>query len=457
MFWGWPITLISVGALVLVFAQLASHFPFAGSMYQWPMKLAGKRVGWSIGWIYAGAMFPLMTAYYASLPIIVKPLFGFDSTFATDRNIILFAMVFALFWNMINVGLLGRLAEWGMVIEIVVITVIIAIVFILGPKDFGSLTDLSHVTTSASGAVSVEGLSFGAWLPALFGGGIFVSYWVLYTFENGGTLGEETRDASRNAPRGILGAFIFVAICGVFFLALLTASLPNPEQSMIGGTPAQDAISLHLPDWTVKLFLATLAEGLLLATSTMFAGATRHIFGMARDNQLPLARVWTKTTSSGSPWAASLLVAVLSLVPVFLFTTNTASIVGGATAAMYTSYFLVTVFVLRASLKGWPKRRAHFSLGKWNLAVTVVAMIGTGATAINLLWPRAATNPTFDQINGTVTDSLFRHIPMGWYIVGVPMIIGLIYYVFWQRKVHDQQPEITADHGEDQVSSPDLA
>jgi amino acid transporter len=132
MFWGWPITLISVGALVLVFSQLASHFPFAGSMYQWPSQLAGKRVGWAIGWIYAAAMFPLMTAYCASLPVLVKPLFGWSDSFTTDRNIILFGMGFALFWNLLKVGFLGKLAEWGMIVEIVVSTAIILIVLCWG-------------------------------------------------------------------------------------------------------------------------------------------------------------------------------------------------------------------------------------------------------------------------------------------------------------------------------------
>lgn len=458
MFWGWPLTLISVGALVLMFAQLASHFPFAGSMYQWPSQLAGKRVGWGIGWIYAGAMFPLMTAYYASLPVIVKPLFGWSDSFATDRNIIIFAMAFALFWNLLNVGFLGKLAEWGMIIEIVVIFVIILVVFALGPKDFGSLTEMSTVVTAADGASTVESLSFSDWVPALFGGGIFVSYWVLYTFENGGTLGEETKDASRNAPRGILGAFAFVAFCGILFLVCLTASLADPVQSMINGTPAQDAIGLHLPGWTVKLFLIILAEGLLIATSTMFAGATRHIFGMARDRQIPFARTWTLTTSGGSPWAASLLVAALSLVPVFVFTANTASMVGGATAAMYTSYFLVTVVVLWAMLRGWPRRRAHFSLGRWSYPVVLVAMIGTGGTTLNLLWPRATTNPTFDQISGEATDSLLRHVPMGWYIVGLPILVGIVYYAVWQRKVNEAEPIATAEQEQSRPEpEPELA
>jgi len=57
-FWGWPLVAISVGAMVLVIAELASKYPFAGSMYKWPTILAGKRVGWWMGWIYMGALFP---------------------------------------------------------------------------------------------------------------------------------------------------------------------------------------------------------------------------------------------------------------------------------------------------------------------------------------------------------------------------------------------------------------
>ena len=58
-FWGWPLVAVSVGAMVLVIAELASKYPFAGSMYQWPTILAGKRVGWWMGWVYAGALFPI--------------------------------------------------------------------------------------------------------------------------------------------------------------------------------------------------------------------------------------------------------------------------------------------------------------------------------------------------------------------------------------------------------------
>lgn len=53
-FWGWPLVAVSVGSMVLVSAELASKYPYAASMSQWPTVLAGKRVGWRLGWAYAG-------------------------------------------------------------------------------------------------------------------------------------------------------------------------------------------------------------------------------------------------------------------------------------------------------------------------------------------------------------------------------------------------------------------
>jgi hypothetical protein len=52
------------------------------------------------------------------------------------------------------------------------------------------------------------------------------------------------------------------------------------------------------------------------------------------------------------------------------------------------------------------------------------------------MWHRAATNPTYDEIVGKTTDSFFRHIPMAWYVVGVPVLVGLVYYALQHRRIH---------------------
>ena len=204
-FWGWPLVAISVGSMVLVIAELASKYPFAGSMYQWPTILAGKRVGWWMGWVYMGALFPLMTAYYASLPTLLHPLFDLAPSFTTDEIIIIVAAVIAVLWNIVRISVLGRIAQWAMILELSVVIVVCLLTFILGGKHFGNLTQTATVTTNSAGDATVQTLhSLGSVIPLFIGAGVFNALWVLYTFENGGTLGEETPGATPRAGSSAL-------------------------------------------------------------------------------------------------------------------------------------------------------------------------------------------------------------------------------------------------------------
>lgn len=56
-FWSWPIVVIGQLFVALNFAELASHFPVAGSIYQWSKRLSHRTLGWFTGWIYFGRAF----------------------------------------------------------------------------------------------------------------------------------------------------------------------------------------------------------------------------------------------------------------------------------------------------------------------------------------------------------------------------------------------------------------
>src|SRR5579884_2937599 len=49
LFWTWPIVAIGQFLVALNFAELASHFPIAGSIYQWSRRLSGHSLGWFNG------------------------------------------------------------------------------------------------------------------------------------------------------------------------------------------------------------------------------------------------------------------------------------------------------------------------------------------------------------------------------------------------------------------------
>ena len=52
IFWAWPLVILGQTFVALNFAELSSHFPVAGSIYQWSKRLSNRTLGWFTGWIY---------------------------------------------------------------------------------------------------------------------------------------------------------------------------------------------------------------------------------------------------------------------------------------------------------------------------------------------------------------------------------------------------------------------
>src|SRR6266849_8697716 len=71
-FWTWFIVAIGQFIVALNFAELASHFPIAGSIYQWSKRLSGFTLGWFTGWIYffAGVLTVTAVAYTIQVPLL---------------------------------------------------------------------------------------------------------------------------------------------------------------------------------------------------------------------------------------------------------------------------------------------------------------------------------------------------------------------------------------------------
>ena len=52
MFWTWPVVALLQFIVALNFAEVTSHFPLAGSVYQWTKYLSGRGYAWITGWFY---------------------------------------------------------------------------------------------------------------------------------------------------------------------------------------------------------------------------------------------------------------------------------------------------------------------------------------------------------------------------------------------------------------------
>ena len=77
-FWSWPIIILGQTFVALNFAELASHFPVAGSIYQWSKRLANRTLGWFTGWFYFWAGVVTVTAVAGTVPLVLSGIVGFE-------------------------------------------------------------------------------------------------------------------------------------------------------------------------------------------------------------------------------------------------------------------------------------------------------------------------------------------------------------------------------------------
>src|SRR3979409_2733819 len=73
-FWSWPLVALGQFIIALNFAEVSSHFPVAGSVYQWSKYLANRGYSWMTGWVYFFAGVLTVTAVDVTVPIVLIPL-----------------------------------------------------------------------------------------------------------------------------------------------------------------------------------------------------------------------------------------------------------------------------------------------------------------------------------------------------------------------------------------------
>src|SRR5206468_10138764 len=86
--WSWPIVVIGQLIIGLNFAEVSSHFPVAGSVYQWTKYLSNRTYAWFTGWIYLFAGVLTVAAVVATVPLVLIPLLNnlFNLTIGTDPD-----------------------------------------------------------------------------------------------------------------------------------------------------------------------------------------------------------------------------------------------------------------------------------------------------------------------------------------------------------------------------------
>jgi amino acid transporter len=437
--WSWPIVAAGQFVIALNFAEISSHFPIAGSVFQWTKYLAGRPYAWFTGWIYLVAGILTTTAVLVTFPLAFVPAmqelgWNLSGSLNEQRVIALILLVVVLVLNIFSVKVVAFVNNTGVLFEILGMVVFAVILLI-----FHHHQSISIVTNS--GGLPVN---FGSFFAAMF-----MSLFVIYGFDTASTLAEETNDPRRMAPRAVLmsvaGAFV---IGGIFLVALLVA-IPNLHAAVTGGYGPAQIIEANFSKHLASAYLLIVSAAILVCCMCIMTATIRLCFGMARDNNLPFSRQITKVSPSlHTPIVACVVVGVLSAVPMLKYA-GAGYVAIAATGMIYLSYFLGNLASLGARLRGWPRVKAPFSLGGWGKPVNLIGLLYGGAMIVNFAWPRAASNPTPNQTAGALSLGVgfLNKIPILYTVLGVVLILGILYYGLVQRRKNLPAVQIPSESG----------
>ena len=339
-------------------------------------------VAWLAGWMMLTASIVTVAAvalaYQMTLPQI-STFFQFygDGTGKYDfaANAVILATVLIIFTTVINgigVKLMARINSTGVFIELVAAVLLILALLFSASRGPGVVFE-----TQGRGADWQLGY-LGAFLAASL-----ASAYVMYGFDTASSLGEESLDPRRNAPRAILRALVASFVIGglILLFAMMAVDDIKAEELSSGGL---QFVVLDVLGGTIgDIFLWSVVIAITVCCLAVHTATIRMMFAMARDNNLPagehLAKVDPRTKTPVIPailiGVLAILILVVNIRQPQIFTVITSI----GIVMIYIAYLLVTVPMLLARLRGeWRSEDAppgYFSLGRWGLPVNVLAVV----------------------------------------------------------------------------------
>jgi amino acid transporter len=399
--WAIPIIFVLQLLLAVTWAELSSHYPLTGGIYQWARRLGGDFTGWMTGLFYVVAIILVMPAVGTVMNVVLSGIdTGITVTLSHEVLISILTTIAAAILIATSVRVVALINSIGVGLEIAVL--LIAAIGLLFHQ---------HQSISVLGDTGgVAGHGSYLW-PFLVVIALVVTQ--LVGFETAGAFAEETRKARIKPSQAIIAGLTGTALVLFIFDFALLLAIPNVPKAMTDPNMIPDVLTAALGSGFAKLFFVGAMVSVFSTALATLATIVRMIYGMASNGQLPGAGLLTRLSPrTGEPIVTILVAAVLSVVPL-IFIKRIPVIVAAITALIIIPYIMVFVSLLFRRLRGWPKTPAQFNLGRWGMPITVAGLIWTAVILWDAAWPRTVTNPNLGPL------PIIEDLAIGVIVVGV--------------------------------------
>ena len=415
---GWPVSCLFSLIVAAAMAQVASAFPSAGGLYHWASILGGRGCGWVTAWFNLAGLVTVLAAINAGTWDFIVGAMQLDMGERAALVKLLGVAVITFSQALFNhrgirvTTLLTDFSGWW----ILIVSLVLTGVLLFNVREFHferlvTFTNYSGLPVATPVFPKVENLG---WLFAL---GLLLPAYTITGFDASAHTSEETIDAARNVPRGIVRSVLVSGIFGWLMLCAIVLAIPKMDEAAAqGGNVFYWTVNSVLPASLAKLLYLGIGVAQYFCGLATLTSASRMAFAFARDGGLPapLRRVSPKArTPAVAIWVMAAL-AVLFMVAVPYTTIAAVCVI-----FLYLSYVLPSVAGFFAYGRTWT-RMGPWQLGRWYRLLAFVSVLFCAFLIVVGMQPPNAQ--------------------AAWIVCGALALMGLVWVAFERRRFRGPPP-----------------
>lgn len=455
----WPLGSLFALLVAAAMAQVASSYPTAGGIYHWSSILGGRGFGWAAAWFnLLGLLFVVSSVNFGlfnlTRDLLLAQVLGMDVTnwtpsgeFSTgwwvQTAFITCVTVAQALLNHYYLRITTILTDWsGYIILATAVVLTLALLAFAPSLNFSRLFTFTNFTGDAGGGVWPQAQVF-LYVVAL---GLLHAVYTITGFDASAHTSEETRNAQREVPKGMIRSVWWSFLFGYFMVCAMVLALP--DQTDASGTVTDGVAAAAKQGWASFNWLiqvsampfilkAAIIIGIVVSNFLCaLAGLTscsRMMFAFARDGGLPMSNVLkqispTYRTPGAAIWVGGALSIVATLYGGAFLVLST-----GCAVFLYLSYLMPIGAALKGELGGEWTNKGPFNLKGASIPVAVLAILGCALLIF------VGVQPPQEKV-GYLIVLMILALTAFWFAMEGKMAVGAVFaaltvaivYYFWR-------------------------
>ncbi|XP_011070750.1 amino-acid permease BAT1 homolog isoform X2 [Sesamum indicum] len=406
MVYGWPIVGLMTFFVGLSLSEICSAYPTSGGLYYWSAKLCGNEWGpfasWITGWFNIVGQWAVTTSVDFSLAQLITVIIllstggknggGYEPS---KYVVIAFHGGILLVHAILNslpiswLSFFGQLAAAWNVLGVFVLMILIPLV---ATEKASAKFVFTHFNTDNG-----EGIGSRLYIFVL---GLLMSQYTLTGYDASAHMTEETKNADKNGPKGIISSIGISIIVGWGYILGITFAVTNIPNLL---SPDNDAGGYAIAEIFYQAFKNRFGSGVggivclgIVAVAIFFCGMSsitsnsRMAYAFSRDGAMPFSTFWHKVNKQEVPinavWMSAVIAFCMALTSLGSLVAFQA-MVSIATIGLYIAYALPIFFRVTLARKSFTP--GPFSLGRYGVVVGWIAVLWVATISVLFSLPVA--------------------------------------------------------------------